>query len=133
MSFIADLSEMDAATVLAVGWLHPDHPYARGESSPEFLKRLKVFARLWGKSVQALGWGVAMGYHTCEFCGQAWGSGTFGVPDGGRLFFVPELIPHYVEAHGYAPLAEFVAAVLASPLPGTPEYGTAVRGFAEGH
>jgi hypothetical protein len=81
--------------------------------------------------VEALGWGASGGYHTCEFCGKAWGSGTFRVPAGDRVFFVPEMIAHYVEAHRYVPPAEFTEAVLTCPLPGTPEYEAAVAPFAE--
>jgi hypothetical protein len=114
---------------IPIGWLHPDHEFSRGEVAPEFVARLKEFARLWGESIDALGWGAAGGYHTCEFCGKASGSGTFGVPAGDRIFDAPEMIAHYVEAHNYAPPAEFVAAVMATPLPGTPEYAAAVAPF----
>jgi hypothetical protein len=133
MSFVADMTPEWSEKVLAVGWLHPDHPYTRGEMPTAFVERLNEFARRWFESIEALGWGVACGYHTCEFCGKAWGSGTFGVPFGDRLFYAPEMIAHYAEQHGYAPPAEFVAAVLASPLPGTQEYATAVAPFVKGH
>ena len=125
MSHIADMRVLDSGHV-AVGWLHPEHPFSRAEVPPAFLAKLKGCAELWGESIDALNWGAAGGYHTCEFCGKAWGSGTFGVPAGGRLFYVPEMIAHYVEHHEYAPPAEFVAAVMACPLPGTPEYAAAV-------
>jgi hypothetical protein len=39
------------------------------------------------------------------------------------------LIAHYVEQHRYAPPAEFIAALMASPLPGTREYVDAVAPF----
>jgi hypothetical protein len=130
MSHIPDMETL-ADSWVAVGWLEPDHPFPRGEVSLEFVARLREFARRWGQSVEALGWSVAGGYHTCEFCGKAWGSGTFGVPAGDHVFFVPEMIAHYVEQHGYAPPAEFIAAVLACPLPGTPEYVAAAEPFVE--
>jgi len=41
------------------------------------------------------------------------------------------MIAHYVKQHGYSPPPAFVAAVLACPLPGTPEYEAAARPFAE--
>ena len=125
MSHIADLEVLDPGT-LAVGWLEPEFPYPQGAVSPAFAARLKEFARRWVASIEALDGGVAMGYHTCGFCGQAHGSGTFGVPAGDTLYWCPELVAHYVERHGYAPPAAFVAAVLACPLPGTPEYEAAV-------
>jgi hypothetical protein len=125
MSHIADLEPLDYGSV-AVGWLEPEFPYPRGAVPPAFAARLREFARRWGESVEALEGGVAMGYHTCGFCGKAHGSGTFGVPSGDTLYWCPELVAHYVEQHGYAPPAEFVAAVMACPLPGTPEYAAAV-------
>ena len=125
MSHLADLERLDSESV-AVGWLEPGFPYARGPVPPAFAARLREFARRWGESIEALDGSVSMGFHTCGFCGKAHGSGTFGVPAGDTLYWCPELVAHYVEAHGYAPPTEFVAAVLASPLPGTPEYAAAV-------
>jgi hypothetical protein len=130
MSHIPDMAVLDSDTV-ATGWLHPDHSFPQGTVPPEFLARLREFARQWGSSIEALGWGAAGGYHTCEFCGKAWGSGTIGVPAGDRLFYIPEMIAHYVEQHEYAPPAEFIAAVLACPLPDTPEYKLAVAPFVK--
>jgi hypothetical protein len=40
------------------------------------------------------------------------------------------MIAHYVTEHGYLPPPEFVAAVMACPLPGTEEYLAAVAPFA---
>lgn len=48
------------------------------------------------------------------------------------LFVAPGMIAHYVEHHGYAPPAEFVAAVMTSP-PGTAAYGTLVERFRQVH
>ena len=132
MSHIADMTD-EGHGLTAVGWLDPDHPYTTGTVPQEFATRLKEFAHRWGHSIRALGWGAAGGFHTCEFCGKAWCSGTFGVPAGDRVFFVPEMIAHYVEQHGYAPPAEFITAVLACPLPGTPDYVSAVAPFALHH
>ena len=129
MSHIPDMNEQGGR--VAVGWLNPDHPFSRGPVPPDFTERLKEFARLWPRSVKSLGWGVAMGVHTCEYCGKAWGSGTFGVPSGDRIFYAPEMIAHYVERHDYAPPEEFASAVMACPLPGTEAYATLVAPFAE--
>jgi hypothetical protein len=106
----------------AIGWLHPDHPYSKGEVPAEFLERLKDFAARSGDSEWALYFGAFGGFHTCEFCGGAMGIGNFGVPSGDRLFVAPEMVVHYVERHGYSPPAEFIEAVLRSPLPDTEEY-----------
>ncbi|HYE21353.1 MAG TPA: hypothetical protein VEA69_23100, partial [Tepidisphaeraceae bacterium] len=123
-----DMQSFEPGTV-SVGWLHPDHPFPQADVAPEFLAKLKEYADRCPASAAALGLGAAGGYHTCEFCERAHGTANFGVPDGDRLFFSPEMIAHYVEAHRYAPPAEFVAAVMASPLPGTREYVDAVAPF----
>src|SRR5262249_25954503 len=84
-----------------------------------------------GASAVALGLGAAGGHHTCEFCDRAHGTANFGVPAGDKLFFSPEMIAHYVEVHRYSPPAEFIAAIMSSPLPGTREYVNAVAPFVE--
>src|SRR5262245_55142707 len=100
--------------VRAIGWLHPSHPYTKGEVLAEFLSRLKELTARGGDSAEALYFGALGGFHTCEFCGQAHGIGNFGVPSGDLLFVAPEMIVHYIEEHGYIPPAEFVEAVLRS-------------------
>ena len=114
---------------VSVGWLHPDHPFPQGEVPAEFVAKLKQFARLWGKGIDALRWGACGGFHQCEFCGKAWGSGSFGVPATDRLYRAPEMIAHFVEDHGYQPPSAFIAAILAAPVPGTREYEIAVAPF----
>ena len=143
MTWFADMGGVSMAAagdhVRAVGWLHPDHPYPRGAVPAEFAARLREFARLAGHCVEALGFGMFRGVHACEFCrprlppGRARGSLNFGVPAAELLYVAPEMVAHYVDAHGYAPPPEFVAAVLASPLPGTPEYAAAVENFRRIH
>jgi hypothetical protein len=121
MSFFPDMGHesMVAAGrhVRAIGWLHPDHPYTKGEVSVAFLARLKEFTARSGQSAEALYFGASGGIRTCEFCGMAHGAANFGVPCDELLFVVPEMVVHYIEQHGYRPPAEFVAAVLRSPLP----------------
>jgi hypothetical protein len=39
------------------------------------------------------------------------------------------MIAHYVESHRYAPPAEFIAAIMGGPLPGTLEYVNAVAPY----
>ncbi len=70
-----------------------------------------------------------MGPHQCELCHSFMASGNIGVPTGDLLYVAPEMLAHYITAHRYAPPAEFVAALMASPLPGTPEYHDAVARF----
>ncbi|MEI8380511.1 MAG: hypothetical protein WCJ09_10300 [Planctomycetota bacterium] len=119
--------------VRAVGWLHPDHPYPQGPVSAEFLARLKEFVARSGDSAEAVYFGAFGGYHTCEFCGRANGIGNFGVPRGELLFVAPEMVVHYIEQHGYQPPAEFVDAVLRSPLPDTEEYQLITEPFWHMH
>ncbi len=115
--------------IRAVGWLSAQQPFSQGEVPAEFRIRIREFADRWGDSTDALGWSVLMGPHCCEFCSRFMASGNFGVPHDGLLFVVPEMLPHYVEAHDYRPPDEFIAAVLESPLPGTPEYAVLVAPF----
>jgi hypothetical protein len=120
--------------VRAVGWLHRDHPFPRGNTSEEFLDRLHEFATRWRDSTKALGWGTFRGQHGCEFCrGRAKMHGNLGVPAGCVLFVSPEMIAHYVGEHGYTPPAGFVTAVLAAPMPGSEEYKVAVQVFRARH
>jgi hypothetical protein len=129
VSHIPEMHEFRGGRV-AIGWLLPAHDFVQGVAPPEFVAKLKRLAATWGDSTLALGWGACGGVHTCEFCGHALGAGRLGVPAGDRLFYAPDMIAHYVEAHAYLPPAEFVAAVLACPIPGTKAYATAVARFA---
>lgn len=133
MSFFPDMGTQSLIAsgeyVRAIGWLHPDYPYTKGVVPEAFLSRLKEFAKRCGQSTTALNFAVAGGIHTCEFCGNAHGTGNFGVPDDNLLFVAPEMVVHYVEKHAYCPPEEFVAAVLRSPLPDTDEYQLYTKPF----
>jgi hypothetical protein len=133
MSFFPDMGCEAAIAagnhVRAIGWLHPDHPYTKGEVPSEFLSRLKQFTALSNESAEALWFGAAGGFHTCEFCGGALGVANFGVPRGELLFVAPEMIVHYIEDHGYQPPKEFMESVIRSPLPDTEEYQVITEPF----
>jgi hypothetical protein len=142
MSFFPDMGSETLIVagdhIRAVGWLHPDHPFTRGATPPEFISKLKAFASLSKESTFALYLGSCCGLHECEFCPTAsdrrdavCGYRNFGVPSGEVLFVAPEMIVHYVEQHGYAPPAAFIAAVLSSPLPGTQAYWDATEVFRQ--
>ena len=137
MTWYPDLGQStmvaDGEHVRAIGWLSPRHAFTKGEVPAEFLSRLQDFAKDCFESTEALGWGIFLGVHCCDFCGQSMAGGNFGVPQGEVLFVCPEMLPHYIEAHGYRPPDEFIAAVLASPLPATAEYGTLVEPFRRLH
>lgn len=109
------------AKVLNVGWLSDGHPFAVGESSPEFRSAL---CELAAEPVN-----ICCGSHQCEFCPRPlWpplfrddrsaeitrGSGEIRAPamSGDVVYVAPQLVAHYVEAHRYLPPVPFVDAVI---------------------
>lgn len=126
MSYFPDLGRKSLVArgehIRAVGWLHPDHLYARGSVPAEFIARLKEFVGRPSLSGNDFCFPGIGGVHTCEFCGKAHGGGNFGVPCDDILFVFPSMIIHYIEAHEYKPPDEFVAATMRSPLPDTEEF-----------
>ena len=137
MSWFPDLgtiTQVDRGEhVRAVGWLSAQQAFPVGAVPAEFLDRLWEFAGKSQDSIDALGWGMAMGWHDCELCKGYLGTRNFGVPYGELLLVAPEMLPHYVEVHGYHPPAEFIRALMESPLPGTDEYRTVVAPFRRLH
>jgi len=133
MSYFPDMGKQTLGAegdhVRAVGWLHPDQPYPKGAVSAEFVDRLESFVEQCEASGDALYFGASGGVHTCEFCGKALGASKFGVPCGNLLFVAPDLILHYIQQHGYRPPAEFVTAVLHSPLPESEDYQSMTEPF----
>jgi len=126
MSWYPDLgtrTQVDSGEhVRAVGWLSAQQPFPVGAVPEASLDRLWEFARQSADSIEALGWGFAMGWHDCELCNGYSGTRNFGIPYGELLFVAPEMLPHYVEVHGYRPPAEFMRALMESPLPGSRKY-----------
>jgi hypothetical protein len=144
MTWYPDLGNASMASaghhIRAVGWLSREHAFAQGGVNSDFQERLWQFANQWQASTTALRWGFFMGSHSCELCDLGpppWrrfnASGNFGVPAGGLLFAAPQMIAHYVEVHRYRPPDEFIAAVLASPLPASAEYWALVDPFRHLH
>jgi hypothetical protein len=117
--------------VRAIGWLSFDHPYPTGDTPPAVLERIKQCCRLWREGQRSLWLPAALGAHECEWCQAFMAAGNAAVPAGELLYVFPEMLHHYVEVHRYAPPAEFLAAIMAAPLPGTPEYHDAVAPFRE--
>jgi hypothetical protein len=96
----------------AIGWLENGTPYATGSVD------LRVFSKL--VELQKDPWqpGVFMGVHGCDLCvykSEASGTRNLFIPANGFAYVCPELIVHYMNAHAYAPPAEFCTAVLACP------------------
>lgn len=117
--------------VRAVGWLSSEHEFPTGETPPAVLEHVREFCQRWQDCLEALSFPLFGGVHQCEVCHSSTGYGNVGVPAGDLLYVAPELLAHYIEAHRYAPPAEFVTAIMASPLPGTPEYHDAVAKFRD--
>jgi hypothetical protein len=105
-----------------VGWLDAAHEYPKGSTPRSVLERLKDLAV--HKSVNQ-----TRGFHYCDFCDAEdvrlargdrktlLGSAELWVPSGASGFFAsPDLIVHYIEAHGYLPPREYLDAVEALDL-----------------
>lgn len=133
MVHYADLgTETEVASapwVRAVGWLGAGDDYPRGDVSRDCLERIQRFAALWTSSTVELRWPVGVRPRTCALCGQPIAAGTFAVPGRDVLYVCPEMLPHFVVEHGYAPPHEFQAAIMASPLPSSVEYEQLVKPY----
>jgi hypothetical protein len=119
----------DVPTTKNVGWLDNEHPFETGITSQSFVEKLWIFC--------CFSTDHTLGYHECDFCqkppfglqvernGEVLTLGSAEIRVLGQndtIYAAPNLIYHYVVDHHYLPPAEFIAAVLSSPLPGTPEY-----------
>ncbi len=120
---------------LNVGWLSIREPFPQGEVPPGFVERLEQHC-----SAEPVN--LTFGMHQCEFCvatregtapyrattsDVACGSGEIRViGPGGHIYAAPQLILHYVVEHHYCPPGEFIDAMMAGPLPGTPPYQAAM-------
>ena len=155
MAYFADLCEcayfhgLHSDILRAVGWLEPDHSYCRGDVPRPFFRRLcELLQEPWTPV-------TALGSHLCEFCrftggGQATlhlfedvTDGQMGlvpslrvpghsfynlyVPDTRVVYVSPELIAHYIDAHGYRPPDEFIDAVMVCPEMNSQRYFDALR------
>ena len=118
--------------VRAVGWLHPDHPFAKGDVSKEFMDRLNEFIGSY-KNDDFFNFPGVAGLHCCEFCAKVYGGGNLGLPCGDLLYVFPDMIVHYVEKHSYRPPQEFVDALLSSPLPDSEEFFVLTEPFWQLH
>ncbi len=113
------------ACFLAAGWLSAGHPFRTGAAPEGFADRLEALIgqeRAFATVDRLLQ--RCLGGFLCELCGEEASSSELMVPDAvaGRVWHAPQLIPHYVRAHGYLPPDGFVAAVLACPDLDDPAY-----------
>jgi hypothetical protein len=130
MSYFADLTPWRCFgydRLIAVGWLDSKQPYPRGAVDPAFLTKLKqLFTGTW-QPIHSLG------PHTCTLCPRLrlarrpTGARTLFIPGHGFLYVAPDLIVHYIEAHGYAPPSEVIAAVLGCPEIDSAAYRKAIE------
>ena len=111
LSSFADLGPECGTCLRAVGWLERGRPFATGPVDAAVYSRLiELFRHPWEPV-------VTMGFHHCDLClydGQS-GKRNIYVPADGMVFVAPELVTHYMNAHGYRPPDAFCAAVLACP------------------
>ena len=109
--------------VRAIGWLSASHPYPKGGVTKEFVDALQRNIDMAWQPV------AAGGRHTCEFCksNPAKGGGNVWIPGNGVVYVAPELVLHYIDAHGYKPPDEFVDATLACPEQKSDEYRNMMR------
>ncbi len=114
----------DAAEGLrAVGWLEHEKEYARGTVPAEVYDRLvELLKDPWQP------W-MFMGMYACDLClyepHTMRGNNLF-VPSNEFLYVAPQGITHYMNAHEYAPPAEFCQAILDCPDMRTMEYRRAI-------
>ena len=115
--------------VRAIGWLSRDHAFPTGVVSPEFLDALRQHVRAPWQPV------VAAGAHRCEFCTPrtdgrfTGGSRNVWIPAEDAVYVAPELVLHYIEAHGYSPPESFIRAVLDCPSQDSAAFRERMRRF----
>ncbi|WP_456340319.1 DUF7919 family protein [Streptomyces anulatus] len=102
--------------VLNVGWLGRGRRYSQGAPPPSLTEALQRMARTHRAQ-------QTRGFHLCPWCASRllrrrsdgpWGSAEMRVMGSGVAYAAPELVAHYVEAHGYLPPSDFVDAVMSS-------------------
>lgn len=117
MSYHQDLTRCEAfgpeaaALLYAVGWLQAGPPYDTGRVDTAVYSGLvELLKDPWQPA-------IGMGVHRCDLClyDGPLGHRNLFIPAGDRAFVCPELITHFMNAHGYRPPEAFQAAVLACP------------------
>jgi len=127
MAWFEDLSACDyfgdefAQFLRAVGWLERGKPYSTDSCDERVFRKLSQLCKEpWGPSFRGL--------HNCDLCQFEGDSGyrNLFVPGGEFIFVCPELIVHYINAHGYCPPTRFCDAVLSCPRMRSIEYHKAL-------
>lgn len=133
MAFFVDMTPWGyvagGSILTAVGWLEGDQLYARGDTPADVVEKLD---RICSRKLSVVG---VLGIHECTLCPPEdlergvqpeAGVNNLIIPGDNTTYVFPELIIHYIRDHGYAPPAEFCAAVRRSPEPETDAYLEAV-------
>jgi len=110
-----------------IGWLRANHPHSTGDTTANFQGSLLKFCLdpPWGhRGLHYCGLGECSGRREPIRAGERGrsirlGAGVIIVAGCTRTYAAPNLIYHYVVAHGYRPPDEFIDAVLASKPPVT--------------
>lgn len=110
--------------LLAVGWLERDKPFTAGTVDRGVYDALREMRKdPW----QPFACG---GSHECDLCrfdSESLGSANLFIPGDGTIYVSPELIVHYINAHGYRPPEVFCRAVLACPPMRSMQYLRAIE------
>lgn len=128
---VTKLDESHEYNVIAIGWLNPDYDYSVGDVPVDFVVKMEWFCT---KPLIR-----TFGAEFCLICGveevvnirlhsgkdfTLYGANELRILslDKNKVYAAPDLVLHYIVNHHYKPPQEFIDAVLAAPLPGTPEY-----------
>lgn len=127
MTYFADLTAYEflpgRPPALNVGWLDDEHPFPQGDLPVELRSKVSELAVVAPTN-------QTRGAHLCELCaevshtsnpqavwrGQSRVLGTAEIwvtSIAGVSYACPDLIVHYIDAHGYLPPEEFVEALTA--------------------
>lgn len=118
MTWFVELAPCDyfggeqASVLRAVGWLEQGKPFPVGAVDR------RVYGRLIEMRQNPWQPAFAAGLQSCslgQYEPEAHGGKNLFIPGNGFQYVCPELITHYMNAHGYAPPREFCDAVLACP------------------
>ena len=109
--------------LVAVGWLEAGFEFPVGDVSAASLEKLEVLLHTsWQET-----WTSFLGWHECSLCNQARGSKNLFITGISCVYVAPELILHYIKAHGYKPPGDFLQAVEECPPQDSQNYFLALR------
>lgn len=112
------------ADLVAVGWLERGKSYSTGAGDRRVYDALAEMRKNpWQPFACA-------GSHACDLCifeAGARGSTNLFIPAVGTIYVCPEMITHYMNAHGYVPQEVFCRALLACPPMRSMQYLRAIK------